>query len=288
MADFSDVLLTVDYDRTLTAPDASIPERNLTAIRYFMEHGGAFTVNTGRSLPMSRVFRDAVPVNAPLLLYNGSVAYDLEKREPCFFHAIPLPQAALVEDFRRLFPDMTLEVQTLEAHYCFEEDPDWDAYAAHNGYPRRLARPDDDLGPLLKLGVYGQLRGVHVAGFYTGTEEEMRRIDAAEQLLKQLYGEYCEVFRAAPRILNIHAKGVSKIRAARELQRRLQRKYLICVGDGENDINMLEGADYAFCPGDAIVADRFRNVCPCTEGAVADVIYKKIPEILEKKLDNRV
>ena len=79
--DFSDVLLTVDYDRTLTAPDSTIPERNLEAIRYFMERGGAFTVNTGRSVPMSRVFMDIVPVNAPLLLYNGSAAYNVRTGE---------------------------------------------------------------------------------------------------------------------------------------------------------------------------------------------------------------
>ena len=34
MGIYSDVLLTVDYDRTLTATDATIPERNLEAIRY--------------------------------------------------------------------------------------------------------------------------------------------------------------------------------------------------------------------------------------------------------------
>ena len=65
---FSDILLTVDFDRTLTATDSSIPERNLEAIRYFMENGGAFTVNTGRSVPLTKVFRDVVPVNAPRLL----------------------------------------------------------------------------------------------------------------------------------------------------------------------------------------------------------------------------
>ena len=43
---------------------------------------------------------------------------------------------------------------------------------------------------------------------------------------------------------------------------------------------MLNYADFAFCPGDAIVAQRYPNVCNCGEGAVADVIYKKIPEIL--------
>ena len=67
MGIYSDVLLTVDYDRTLTATDSTIPQRNLEAIRYFMENGGAFTVNTGRSVPMARVFMDRVRGKAQLL-----------------------------------------------------------------------------------------------------------------------------------------------------------------------------------------------------------------------------
>ena len=61
------------------------------------------------------------------------------------------------------------------------------------------------------------------------------------------------------------------------------KKILVCVGDADNDLTMLEGADYAFCPSDGIVADRFPNVCPCDDGAVADVIYEKIPEILKNE-----
>ena len=45
MGKFSDILLTVDYDRTLTSPDASIPERNLEAIRYFMENDGELCIS---------------------------------------------------------------------------------------------------------------------------------------------------------------------------------------------------------------------------------------------------
>ena len=73
---------------------------------------------------------------------------------------------------------------------------------------------------------------------------------------------------------------ISKIAAARALQQRLGKKILVCVGDAENDIPMLEGADFSFCPADGIVANRFPNVCNCAEGAIADVIYKKIPAIL--------
>ena len=79
MGIFDDVLLTVDFDRTLTGTDSSVPQRNLDAIRYFMENGGTFTVNTGRSVPMSaQNIIGKIPVNAPLLLYNGSADYETE------------------------------------------------------------------------------------------------------------------------------------------------------------------------------------------------------------------
>ena len=98
--------------------------------------------------------------------------------------------------------------------------------------------------------------------------------------MREMFGDYCEVFRAAPRVIDVQTKGVSKARSARELQKRLGKKWLVCVGDAENDILMLENADFAYVPSDAILAKRFPNVCKCGEGAVADVIYEKIPEIL--------
>lgn len=280
MGIFSDVLLTADYDRTLTALDSTIPPRNLEAIQYFIENGGAFTVNTGRSLPMTKVFRNKVPVNAPLLLYNGSAAYDTARGEMEFCHEIRLPQAQTIEEFLELFPDLTVEVQGVDAHYRFSDNPSWDAFCENNRCAHAFARPDGNLGPFLKLCVYGQIRDVTVADMFAGTREEIARIDRAQQLLTERYGEYTEVFRAAPRILDVHAKGVSKARSARELQRRLGRKLLVCVGDAENDITMMLDADYAFAPADGIIADRFETVCKCGEGAVADVIYEKIPRIL--------
>ena len=285
---FSDILLTVDYDRTLTAPDSTIPERNLEAIRYFMENGGAFTVNTGRSMPMTRAFRDIVPVNAPLLLYNGSASFDLQTGKLSACKEIPLSQAQVVQELMELFPDLTVEVQGLEAHYAFAENPGWDAYSDNNLCARAHALPADDLGPFVKFTLYGEFYDATVSRLFEATEEEWRRMDEAEQILKERYGDFCEVFRAGARIIDVHAKGVSKKRAARELQQQLGRKILVCVGDGENDVPMLQGADYAYAPCDGVVADRFENVCKCADGSVADVIYKKIPMILEKPLDNRV
>ena len=283
MGIFSDILLTVDFDRTLTAPDSTIPQRNLEAIRYFIENGGAFTVNTGRSVPMTKVFRDIVPVNAPLLLYNGSAAYDLSTNTLDFCHEIQLDMWETVEKCMELFPDLTVEVQAVDAHYRFTENPAWDAFSDNNQCARGFARPGDDLGAFLKFSLYGQIRDVTVADLYNGSPEEIARMDEVEQMLKDTFGDYCEVFRAATRIIDVHAKGVSKNRSARELQARLGRSILVCVGDAHNDIPMLEGADFAFVPADAALKDRFPNVCKCADGAVADVIYRELPKIVNKR-----
>ncbi len=282
MGIFSDVLLTVDYDRTLTAPDSTIPERNLEAIRYFIDNGGAFTINTGRSVPMTKVFRDKVPVNAPLLLYNGSAAYDLQEKKLTFCHAIQLDMRQTIRECMELFPDLTVEVQGVDAHYRFTENPAWDAFSERQNCAHAFAQPGDDIGAFLKFTIYGAFHTPVLADMFVGTEEEVRRIDEAQQILTERFGDHCEVFRAATRIIDVHAKGVSKARSARELQQQLDRKILVCVGDAHNDLPMMLDADYAYAPADGVIADRFETVCNCADGAVADVIYKKIPEILQK------
>lgn len=283
---FSDILLTVDYDRTLTAPDSTIPERNLEAIRYFLENGGAFTVNTGRSLPMIQRFKDKVPVNAPLLLYNGAVAYDVQRDELVFAHEIQLDMWKTVGELIELFPDLTVEVQALDKHYDFLPNPAWDAFSANN-CAYATAQPGQDLGPFLKFSLYGEIRDVTVEQLYSGSAEEIRRMDEAEKKIKEVYADHVAVFRAGPRIIDAQTKGISKGRAARELQKQMGRKILVCVGDAENDVVMLDEADFAFVPADAILKNRYENVCKCAEGAVADVIYEKIPRILNLDLDKR-
>ena len=283
MGIFSDVLLTVDYDRTLTAPDSTIPQRNIEAIRYFMENGGAFTVNTGRSVPMARPFMEKVPTNAPLLLYNGSAAYDREKGELMFMHIIDMDMWKTVDELLEMFPDLVVEVQGIDNHYNFIPNPAWDAFSANNNCTYALAKPGQDLGPFLKFSIYGQIRGTTVASLFEGSEEEIQRLDEAQRLIETRYAGKVAAFRAAPRIIDVHAAGVSKARAGRELQERLGRKILVCVGDAENDIMMLSDADFAFVPSDAILKDRYPNVCKCGDGAVADVIYEKIPEILKNR-----
>ncbi|MBO5317516.1 MAG: HAD-IIB family hydrolase [Oscillospiraceae bacterium] len=277
---FSDVLLTVDFDRTLTAPDSTIPQRNLDAIQWFMENGGKFTVNTGRSVPMSQGrLLPQVPVNAPLLLYNGSAGYDKETgtlTQPC---PIDLP-ITLLQSLQDRFSHLHVEVQAQDAHYLLHEDAGWERFCAFNGCAWKYASLEEIPGPFLKFSVYGQFREQTVSSMYQVLPGEVEQMEETIRWVMERWGEKLVFFRSATRITDFHAAGCSKGNSGRALQKALGRKYLVCVGDAENDLTMLDNADYAFCPSDGVIADRYENVCDCAQGAVADVIYKKIPEIL--------
>ena len=280
---FSDVLLTVDFDRTMTGPDSKIPQRNLEAVDFFMKNGGTFTINTGRSVSSFKKHLGKVPVNAPVLMYNGSARWNNGTLTD--LKLLDLDLWETVKILRSTFPNMNLEIQGVDFHYLIDPEPAYVSFYDALKWGYRISQPGDDLGPFMKFALAGSPRKKSVATLFDTDAEEDALFDAAQEKILELWGEKVEVYRAAPRIIDVHAKGVSKIAAARQLQQELGKKILVCAGDAENDLPMLEGADFAFCPADGMVADRFPNVCNCADGAIAEVIYKKIPEILGFSLD---
>ena len=279
MGIYSDILLTVDYDRTLTAPNGKIPERNLEAIRYFMEQGGAFTLNTGRSTTTGKKLIQTLPVNAPFLLYNGSAAYE----DGALTDVIPseVPMWEMVMELAEAFPELNMEIQGADNHYLVNQKPEFAAFYDKVGWGHAEGIPGMDVGPFIKLSIYGQVRELTLASMFSACEDEVDRFLEVGEYIQRHWGDKVDVFYAAPRIMDVHAKGVDKGKAARRLQKRLGRKILVCVGDANNDIPMLDQADFAYCPADSSLADRYETVCNCTEGAVADVIYEKIPGIVK-------
>ena len=275
---FSDVLLTVDYDRTLTGPDSTVPERNWEAIAYFMENGGTFTLNTGRSTTTMGKLLHSFPANAPLLLYNGSAQWDGEKL--INLKVIDLDMWSVLDEIGAHFPEMNLEIQATDNHYLLDARPEFAALYDRMHWNWERAEHGKDYGPFIKFASYGPVRKPAISNMYDCSAEDQARFDQLDAFIRERWGDKVEVFRAAPRIIDVHAKGVSKGAAALELKDKLNKKILVCVGDADNDITMLNAADYPFCPAESVVAELYPNVCNCGEGAVADVIYKKIPEIL--------
>ena len=91
MGKFEKVLIASDFDGTLKNDDGIITDDVRSAIAYFISEGGYFTVCTGRTYQGFHLY-DPSYINAPVLLTNGSMAYDYEKNEPVFVNGIEAEQ----------------------------------------------------------------------------------------------------------------------------------------------------------------------------------------------------
>lgn len=77
-SDFDNTILNTELPRRTGCPIPPISQRNVEALRYFMDNGGRFAVATGRALPAFRMFAEQVPMNAPAVVCNGGALYDFK------------------------------------------------------------------------------------------------------------------------------------------------------------------------------------------------------------------
>ena len=112
MGKFGDILLVSDFDRTLTNKEDEIPQANLDAIADFMREGGAFTVATGQSVEAHGKRYNRVPMNAPCIVFNGSVLYDFERKEALDITELPPDAGKLAEELAASFPNVKSSPQT--------------------------------------------------------------------------------------------------------------------------------------------------------------------------------
>ena len=89
MGKFSGVLLCSDFDGTL-AYKKIVPPSAIEAIRYFQDHGGSFTLATGR---YPSIVPEAVGIadlcNAPMVTLNGSLIYDQRNQRVSYESFLP-------------------------------------------------------------------------------------------------------------------------------------------------------------------------------------------------------
>ena len=272
MGKFSDFLLVSDFDRTLTDRTGQIPQANLDAISYFMEQGGAFTIATGRSLPMSRYRFSDIPMNAPLLVFNGAACFDMQTQELLFCHPMPDDCMDLMQYYAETCPDLRLEVHCLDKHYVFHGDDVRDDYLRRQHADFVHATWDMVPEPRVKFSLYSKTDRPYDI---TPDSETGRRFLALEREINLRGGGRYTAINSLPGMVEVQSAGTSKGLAARELARKLGRSTLVCAGDAGNDLSMLDEADLPFlaADGDPRMMDRgYHIAAACDEGTVADVI----------------
>ncbi len=273
MKKFEQVLITSDIDGTILWGAGYINPRNLEKLRYFCENGGHFALATGRNhKDISAIMHELADyVNMPCVLCNGSYLYDMETGEilnPQYLKSEPL--MALLTRIRAEFRDRVGFRASYAEGFMVIDDDDFVLRELERFHLAKLA----NIRPLADFKTEKLFKAVFIAA--PETLAEIRSIAEKE------FSSFFTITTSDTHILEIQPLGVSKNFQFPYLKERYKGASIWAIGDYDNDLEMLRGADVAVCPANAVEAVKTlaaHEVCHCEDGALADLI-----ELVENSL----
>ncbi len=228
---FKGILLVCDMDGTLLDSNKQISRENLEAAKYFVERGGSFTIATGRMARGIAQYMPLLPVNAPVILYNGSVIYDFHKKEVLWYRLLPPEVRNVVIHLMSKFPEMGVEVFYGDKMYIVNRNDMTDMHLKRGEFSPIFL-------PLEKIP----------DGWYKAmlAWEHEKLVEVEKYILENIINEKSSFYTvfSEPVFLEILSREASKGIALKELIRLLgiSRSNVIAVGDNLNDVDMIKTA----------------------------------------------
>ena len=258
---FSGVLLVSDFDDTLSCEEGGIPPANREALDYFTRGGGIFTVATGRARPNFAPHAGQVPINAPVILSNGSALYDFRTGEMVYETFLPERVRGDMEEVARAIPSIGFEAYHNDQVYTYQPNAVTRRHLERAGLPSRET-PIADMPLPWSKAILQQRNEVLLE---------------AQRYMLERWGEHYEVIFSNLVLLELTRKGSSKGGMVELLARRLGigAQHVYCIGDNQNDIPMLAVSAIPFAPADCAPEVRAwgaRLLCPCGSGCVAQAV----------------
>ena len=258
---FDGKLIVTDLDGTYLYDDHHISRENREAVRYFMDHGGLFTVATGRSKAGMEHFFPELEINAPAILYNGSVIYDFNRKADVLDTCVGEDGFHLCKALESAFPAAGIEVYANHCPYV-AQDSYWTRRHFQNvKMPWNFCPAEDIPQPWLNLVI-------------TGERPLLEEISAFTTA--QFPGRFFLQF-SSDHMLEVMHPEANKGVAVRHLQELLgvQAEALYVCGDGTNDVQLLKSSFHSCAPADACpqVLSIARHILPpYQEHAIACLI----------------
>ncbi|MEA5040187.1 MAG: HAD family hydrolase [Clostridiaceae bacterium] len=263
MGKFDGILILSDMDGTLLNSSGLVSIENREAIRYFMENGGYFTVATGRSKAGMEHFLTELPINAPAVIYNGSVVYDFRRDAPVWICPVGEDGYHLAKAVMTRFPDVGVEIYDLHHPYVAQESFITRRHFTYVKMAWDQRDPEHIPQPWLNLLL---------------TREADKMPELRTFVEKKFPGMFFLQY-SAPYYLEVEHRLANKGAGALRLRDWLDIDpgRLYTVGDGTNDIELLSCACRPFAP---------ENACPevyaLSPGLLPDCDHHAIAALVDR------
>ena len=271
-------LIGIDIDGTLINSKTELTQTTIDALQTAADHGIQVVISTGRFLSEYRYLLDQLPMMRYTVTCTGAQVLDLQENKTIFHR--PLLAADIREIYRRL-RDLDCLLQLFDDHDGRIHNRASDLAHAERYCSPDLARmlrrehvPEDDLDAYV-AAYEGVSNKVHMFFPHHGVKAQATaRLGGVPY---QIMGSsFCDLELMAPGV----DKGLGMDALAKHLG--LDRSQVMAIGDGGNDLAMIQYAGIGVAMGNAsaeIKAAADRITASNDEDGVAKIIY----EILEEQ-----
>lgn len=259
---FEKIVIVSDCDCTLLNSERELPDENVTAIRYFVEHGGHFVLATGRPRNGAKHILAKLPATPdPSVFFNGALICEGNGGRVLYRDVLPV-------NAQDIFFNVINRFGLLAGVEAFTED---EAVILQDHYYTDIHFKA--LHEEKKIVDAGCLEGKSLLKMFVTGEE--KTVLSAWEYLSSLYGDRLHIVPSSPNFLEIFS-----ITSGKDVALKFLRSYFteanrfIAVGDSYNDIPMIQCADSAYCPSNSVddVKKLAKVMCSNDEGVFKDII----------------
>lgn len=268
MKKFENIVIASDLDGTYFGTKQYLIERNIERVRYFCENGGHFTFSTGR-LPL--FIKKPIPepqkyINMPAVMGNGTCVYDYERGKAIEEHFLDTSSAIEIVKYAKQLESEVGSRATFPNGFAVSDMSNPIVKREYERLPNFMDKRILPIDEWTSLELYK-----------TNIMGSAECIDRLYPILREKYSHKVGVTRSASFMIELMPLGITKAVALKGLVDFYfdRPMTLCCVGDYDNDIEMLKLADVAVCPSnanDAVKAICKHCLCSNDEGVIGDLI----------------
>jgi len=228
--------LAVDLDGTLLNDNSEVTERTRLAVLAAMEQGVMFVPSTGRPLCGVGHIHAMFPGDYPFLLLNGALAVTGESKRVLFSRPLELSCAKEIFSIG-VNRDIPVAVWADGKLYASVDSVPTREYQSITGVDMPIISDLDGIGDIEKL-------------LWISTPEEAAQYQTE---MHAHFGERVNVHTSRPYLLEFVSPKASKALALQAIGEAygISAEEMIAVGDGYNDVSMLEYAGLGIAMGNA-------------------------------------
>ena len=222
-------LIAVDMDGTLLDSDKKLSRESIAAVKRYTDSGGIFIISTGRPIQGVENYYEILGIDTPVLAFNGAMIITPFERKILYEITLDEETALNAIQYGREL-GTTLCIWSENRLHAFEICERVKTYAARSGVTPTII---EDAGTIAKQGISKVL-------WYDEESKIEKYQIGIEQHIKGTYNYFTSELYYLE-FVNPEASKASGLRFLGEYY-GIEQAEMIAIGDGMNDISMIEYA----------------------------------------------